>query len=59
MVVGDDMVAVDAYATRYVDFQLDDGSYRTLTPEDVGHIRLAYQAGLGEMDLSKLNVIKA
>jgi uncharacterized protein (DUF362 family) len=48
VVVGDDIVAVDAYCTGYLD----------LRPEDVAHVKLAAQGGLGQMDLSKMSIIK-
>jgi uncharacterized protein (DUF362 family) len=46
VVASTDPVAVDAYATRF--FGID--------PGDVGHIRTAYDLGVGEIDLSKLRV---
>ncbi len=47
VVVGDDIVAVDAYCT----------SYLGLRPEDVVHVKLAAKGGLGQLDLGKMNVI--
>jgi len=47
VVAGADIVAVDAYATRFFD----------LEPSDVGHIVRAAERGLGTMDLTKVNVI--
>lgn len=47
VVVGDDIVAVDAYCTRYIG----------LGPEDVAHVKLAAQGGLGQIDLSKMNIL--
>lgn len=44
IIVGEDQVAVDAYAAGLLG----------LRPEDVDHIRLAAEAGLGKMDLSGL-----
>jgi uncharacterized protein (DUF362 family) len=46
VVVGDDIVAVDACCAGYLD----------LKPEDVAHVRLAAQGGLGQMDLTRLDV---
>lgn len=48
VVVGDDIVAVDAYAAGYIG----------LKPEDVAHVRIAHEMGLGEIDPAKLNLIK-
>ena len=47
VVVGDDIVAVDAYCASYLD----------LKPEDVAHIKLAAQGGLGQMDLGKMSIV--
>ena len=46
LVVGHDMVAVDAYSA----------SFLGLKPEDVPHIMEAYRAGAGEYDLSKVDI---
>jgi uncharacterized protein (DUF362 family) len=46
LVVGRDMVAVDAYAA----------SFLGLKPEEVPHIMAAYKAGAGQYDLSKMDV---
>jgi uncharacterized protein (DUF362 family) len=43
-----DPVAADAYATTLFD----------LKPDAIDSTRAAYQAGLGEMDLSKIHVLK-
>ncbi|MGA9141833.1 MAG: DUF362 domain-containing protein [Methanocella sp.] len=48
VVMGNDIVAVDAYCA----------SYLGLGPEDVAHVKLAARDGLGQIDLSKMNVIK-
>jgi uncharacterized protein (DUF362 family) len=48
-VVGDDMVAVDAYCARYLG----------LEPGDVLHVKRAHEAGLGEIDLSKISLVNA
>lgn len=47
VVAGDDIVAVDAYCASYLD----------LRPEDVAHVKLAAQGGLGRMDLDKMDII--
>ncbi len=46
VVAGTDLVAVDAYGASLLGFRA----------RDVGHIRLAGSAGLGEADLKKVNV---
>lgn len=46
VIAGVDPVAVDSFAARF--FQLD--------PAQVGHIRTAYDLGVGEIDLAKLTV---
>ena len=46
VIAGVDPVAVDAYATRYFD----------LEPSTIGHIRLAHDLGVGEIDLSRLKL---
>jgi uncharacterized protein (DUF362 family) len=46
LVVGHDMVAVDAYCA----------SFLGLKPEDVPHIMDAYKAGVGQYDLSKVDL---
>jgi uncharacterized protein (DUF362 family) len=47
VVMGDDIVAVDAYCA----------SFLGLRPEDVVHVKLAAQGGLGRMEPDKMNVI--
>lgn len=47
--VGDDMVAVDAYAATLLG----------LDPLTVEHVKAAYDAGLGEIDTGRLNFIRA
>jgi len=49
IVVGTDMVAVDAYCCRFLDRK----------PEEVGHIGLAHQMGLGNRDLSGRKIIES
>lgn len=46
VIAGVDPVAVDAFATRFFD----------LEPDDVGHIRTAYDLGVGELDIAKLKI---
>jgi uncharacterized protein (DUF362 family) len=46
MIVSSDIVAADAAATKLFG----------LEPEQIGHIAKAYKMGLGEIDLSKLNI---
>ena len=46
LVAGTDPVAVDCYACRYL--------YRD--PNDVGHLKIAAQMGLGQFDLSQLQI---
>lgn len=48
LVVGHDMVAVDAYSA----------SFLGLKPEDVPHIMAAYKAGAGEYDLAKAGIAR-
>ena len=48
VVAGTDPVAMDAYGTTLLD----------RNPMDVGHIRYAYQQGIGEIDLEKLTIEK-
>lgn len=48
LVVGHDMVAVDAYSA----------SFLGLKPEDVPHIMAAYKAGAGQYDLSKMDITR-
>jgi uncharacterized protein (DUF362 family) len=48
VVAGTDPVAVDAYSTTLLD----------RNPMDIGHIRYAYQQGIGEIDLEKLTIEK-
>ena len=49
IVAGTDMVAVDAYCCRFLG----------LKPDEVGHISLAHQMGLGNKDLSGRKIIEA
>jgi uncharacterized protein (DUF362 family) len=49
VIAGVDQVAVDAYGATLFG----------TTPKDIGYIRLAHEAGLGEMDLGKMNLLKA
>jgi len=46
VVASTDIVAADAYATRFFD----------LMPGDIGHVRRAAERGLGTMDLSRVTV---
>ncbi len=46
VIAGTDPVAIDAYATKWFD----------RTPQDIRHIEYAYELGVGEIDLKKLNV---
>ena len=46
VVAGADPVAVDAFATRYL----------SRRPGDIGHIRIAHELGIGEIDLAKLRI---
>ena len=46
VIAGVDPVAVDAYTTRFF----------KRAPETIDHIRIAYDLGLGEIDLSKLKI---
>ena len=46
VVAGTDIVAVDAYGTRFFD----------LEPKDIDHIRRAAERGLGTMDLGKVKI---
>jgi len=48
VVAGTDPVAVDAYSATLLD----------RNPMDIGHIRYAYQQGVGEIDLEKLSIEK-
>jgi uncharacterized protein (DUF362 family) len=48
VIVGDDMVAVDAYAATLLDAD----------PRDIEHVLLAHEAGVGEIDINKLNFIR-
>lgn len=45
-IVGTDQVAVDAYGATLFGYK----------PEDIGYLRLAYQMGLGEINLAKLKI---
>jgi uncharacterized protein (DUF362 family) len=49
VVVGTNQVSVDAYGASFFDMK----------PADVEHIAQAYERGLGEIDLGKLNIEKA
>jgi uncharacterized protein (DUF362 family) len=49
-----DTVALDAYATTLLDW-----GGRTLKPEDIGYIKYAAEHGLGEIDLSKVEIVEA
>ncbi len=46
VIAGTDPVAMDAYSTTLLN----------RNPEDIGHIEYAYELGIGEMDLKKLNI---
>lgn len=46
VVAGVDPVAIDAFATRYFD----------LDPHDIPHIEMAYDLGVGEIDMAKLTI---
>lgn len=46
LIISPDMVAADAAATRLFGSE----------PEDIGHIKIADEMGVGTMDLSKLNI---
>ncbi len=46
VIAGIDPVAVDAYTTRFFNRE----------PETVGHIRIAHDLGMGEIDLAKLRI---
>jgi uncharacterized protein (DUF362 family) len=46
VIAGVDPVAVDAFTTRFFD----------LEPNDIGHIRIAYELGVGDMELSGLKI---
>lgn len=46
VVAGVDPVAVDAFACRYLDRK----------PETVGHIRIAHELGVGQIDLARLKI---
>lgn len=48
VIVSDDMVAVDAYAATLLG----------LSPQDVDHLKAAYDEGIGEIDTGKLNFIR-
>jgi uncharacterized protein (DUF362 family) len=48
VIVGVDPVAVDAYGTTLFG----------LKAEDVEHIRLAHEYGLGDIDLSKIKIVR-
>lgn len=46
VIAGVDPVAVDAFTTRFLDTE----------PERIGHIQIAYELGVGEIDLSKMKI---
>jgi uncharacterized protein (DUF362 family) len=46
VIAGTDPVAIDAYATTLLD----------RNPNDIDHIRFAYELGVGEMDLNKISI---
>jgi len=48
VIAGTDPVAVDSYSTALMD----------RNPMDIGHIRYAYEQGVGEIDVEKLNIDK-
>jgi uncharacterized protein (DUF362 family) len=48
VIVGNDMVAIDSYAATLIDTK----------PRKVEHLVMAYEAGVGEIDTSKMNVIR-
>ena len=48
LIAGSDIVAVDALGAKLLG----------LNPEDIGHIRLAAEAGLGEMDEAKMKLAR-
>jgi len=55
IIAGVDMVAADSYAvTLFRDF---DG-WKDIKPEDIGYIKNAYERKMGEIDTSKLKIIK-
>jgi uncharacterized protein (DUF362 family) len=49
MAAGTDPVAVDSYGTRIMG----------LDAIQIGHIKAAYNRGLGEIDLAKVNIVNA
>ncbi|MBC8231942.1 DUF362 domain-containing protein [bacterium] len=51
VIIGTDPVAVDSYAVTLASW-----NNRKLEPKDVDYIRIAAKLGLGEMDLSKIDV---
>ncbi len=46
VIAGVDPVAVDAFTTQFFD----------LEPDAIGHIRIAYELGVGEIDMAKLKI---
>jgi uncharacterized protein (DUF362 family) len=48
VIIGNDMVAVDAYAATLIDTK----------PRKVDHLVMAHEAGLGQIDTSKMNMIR-
>ena len=55
IIASTDTVAADAYATTL--FKEYDG-WKDITPEKIGHIKYAYEMGLGEMRLDKIKVVE-
>jgi uncharacterized protein (DUF362 family) len=53
VIAGTDPVAVDAFVLGLAAW-----NNRTLEPSSVKHIRLAYELGLGELDMKKVDVIR-
>lgn len=49
-----DTVALDSYATTLLEW-----GGKKLEPADIGHIRMAAEHGLGEMDLSRIEIVEA
>jgi uncharacterized protein (DUF362 family) len=49
VITATDMVAADAYCCRFLE----------ISPEDVSHIRIAHQMGLGDKNLSGLTIVEA
>ena len=49
VVAGTNMVSVDAYCCRFLD----------LDPKEAGHIRIAAEMGLGELDVARLKIFES